>query len=55
MWEVVTVELFDKWFLSLKDTTKKSVLASVHVLEIKGPQLGRPHVDTLEGTKVLAI
>lgn len=51
MWAVLTVERFDEWFLSLDELEQVSVLALVKLLEVKGPNLGRPHADTLEGTK----
>lgn len=51
MWAVVTVEKFDEWFLSLNDLEQIDVLAAIKVLEIKGPNLGRPYVDSLKGTK----
>lgn len=51
MWTVLTVERFDEWFLSLDETEQISVLTIVKLLEIKGPNLGRPYVDTLDRTK----
>jgi hypothetical protein len=51
MWAVLTVERFDEWFLSLDELEQVSVLTLVKLLEVKGPNLGRPHADTLEGTK----
>ena len=50
MWNVVTVERFDEWFLLLKEPEQISVLAAIKLLEVKGPHLGRPHVDSLQGT-----
>jgi hypothetical protein len=52
MWEILTVEVFNEWFLSLNDAEQTDVLASIHLLEVRGPQLGRPYVDTLEGTTI---
>jgi hypothetical protein len=51
MWVVLTVERFDEWFLALSESEQISILTTVKLLEAKGPSLGRPHVDTLEGTK----
>ena len=51
MWAVLTVERFDEWFLSLDELEQVSVLTLVKLLEVKGPNLGRPHADTLEGTR----
>ncbi len=53
MWNVVTVERFDEWFLLLNEAEQISVLAAIKLLEVKGPHLGRPYVDSLQGaTKV---
>ena len=50
MWEIVTIKNFDKWFLALNESEQIDVLASIELLQVKGPQLGRPHADTLEDT-----
>lgn len=50
MWEILTVEEFDNWLLSLSEAEQVDVIACIRVLEIKGPNLGRPYVDTLENT-----
>lgn len=49
-WKVITVELFDDWFLGLKPAVQQDLLAAIFVLEQLGPQLGRPRVDSLKGT-----
>ena len=51
MWEIVTIEMFDEWFLGLNEEEQTDVLASIELLQVKGPQLGRPYADTLENTK----
>ena len=51
MWKVITVSEFDDWFLSLSKPEQIDVLSYIKVLEIKGPELSRPYVDTLENTK----
>lgn len=51
MWTVVTVERFDEWFLSLSEPEQVNMLTVIKLLEVKGPQLGRPYVDSLQGTK----
>ena len=50
VWEIVTVEYFDDWFLGLDASEQQDVLAAILVLEQYGPMLGRPHVDSLKGT-----
>ncbi|QGH62259.1 type II toxin-antitoxin system RelE/ParE family toxin [Serratia proteamaculans] len=47
MWQVVTVERFDNWFLSLNDDEQKSLLVGIFKLQEFGPLLARPHADTL--------
>ena len=47
MWQVLTTDVFDEWFGSLDDTDRANVLASLLVLEQKGPHLSRPHADTM--------
>ena len=45
---------YDKFALELENFPKnvqKRMLAKVKVLEEFGPELGRPHVDTLKGSK----
>lgn len=51
MWNVVTVEGFDSWFLSLSEPEQTDVLAYVKLLEVEGPNLGRPYVDSLTDVK----
>ncbi|WP_320151022.1 type II toxin-antitoxin system RelE/ParE family toxin [uncultured Tolumonas sp.] len=51
MWNVVTVDRFDEWFLTLEDSEQKSILTGIFKLQELGPMLGRPDVDTLAGTK----
>ncbi|CDT53045.1 conserved hypothetical protein [Vibrio coralliirubri] len=51
MWDVSTRELFDDWFLSLEPDDQINVRASLGLLVEKGPQLPRPHADTLNGSK----
>ena len=53
MWKIVTVDVFDEWFLSLTEDEQVDVLASVQLLEMLGPRLGRPHVDTLHGSPII--
>ncbi|MDE1489027.1 type II toxin-antitoxin system RelE/ParE family toxin [Xenorhabdus bovienii] len=51
MWEIITTELFDQWFEGQPDELQESVLAAMNVLELEGPMLGRPLVDTLNGSQ----
>lgn len=51
MWSVVTVDVFDQWFLSLTAGEQESVLTGIFKLQALGPQLGRPDADSLQGSK----
>lgn len=50
-WNVRTTDIFDAWFAGLNDAAKVEVIAKVELLMLLGPQLGRPHADTLKGSK----
>jgi hypothetical protein len=43
---------FRDWFNEQDKPLQRVVLFSVGLLEERGPQLPRPHVDTLKGTKL---
>lgn len=49
---VNTSEVFDDWFSDLEEALQDSVTASVDVFQQYGPQLVRPHVDTLKGSSL---
>ena len=51
MWKAVETEEFGAWFESLDDDAKEDVVVKVEVLKSIGPMLGRPHADTLRGSK----
>lgn len=51
MWRVKTTDRFDRWFTSLDDTARASVLAALMVLREKGPGLSRPYADTIKGSR----
>ncbi len=50
MWEVITTNVFEEWYLAQDESLREDVLVSIGILEIYGPQLGRPHVDTLKAS-----
>jgi hypothetical protein len=50
-WEVEDTDEFALWWASLTDDEQADVSASVELLELHGPQLGRPHVDTIKGSR----
>lgn len=50
MWDIITTECFDEWFLTQGDALRESVYEAMGVLEKFGPKLGRPYVDTLNSS-----
>ncbi len=50
MWIIQTTDIFDDWFNSLDDTDRANILASLLVLQEKGPMLPRPYADTVNGS-----
>lgn len=50
-WAVANHEAFESEYNVLPDAVKLALLAHARLLETFGPTLGRPHVDTLAGSK----
>ncbi len=50
-WKVVFQKEFEREFDELYMNVQDELLAHAKVLEQFGPSLGRPHVDTLKGSK----
>lgn len=48
-WEV-DVELIKTWFSKLDTSSRAQVQAAIELLESEGPQLGRPLVDSVNGS-----
>jgi hypothetical protein len=51
MWAVATSDDFDEWFAELSEEAQAEIIAKVDLLKLLGPALGRPHADTLNGSK----
>jgi hypothetical protein len=51
MWQITTTDVFDEWFAELDADGQVEVIATVELLKELGPRLGRPHADTLNGSK----
>lgn len=51
MWPVSTADVFDEWFQVLDEEERAEIEAKVNLLEMFGPALGRPHADTLNGSR----
>jgi len=49
-WTVAFGDEFDEEFKDLAAPVQDELLAHAGLLRVFGPQLGRPHVDTLEGS-----
>lgn len=50
-WDVLLYDAFDAEFADLPEAVQDELLAHARLLEEFGPQLGRPRVDTLNGSK----
>ena len=50
-WNVATTSTFDGWFTELGEAEKAEIIAKVELVKLLGPQLSRPHADTLNGSK----
>jgi len=50
-WRVEFTNEFAAWWDSLTEMEQKSVDSDVSLLIEKGPQLPRPHVDTIKGSR----
>ena len=54
-WTAILVDEVADWYLELADhdpETAKLVAAAIDLLEAKGPALGRPLVDRIEGSSI---
>ncbi len=50
-WEVEYTDQFGEWWDALTTEEQRRTEAAVEVLQERGPGLGRPWVDTLEGSR----
>ena len=51
MWEVEYTDEFEAWWDTLPEEVQKAIGKDVERLELDGPALGRPKVDTVKGSK----
>ncbi|WP_424950302.1 type II toxin-antitoxin system RelE/ParE family toxin [Deinococcus sp.] len=51
-WEVVLLSEVADWYEALDDQTAELVTAAIDLLAELGPTLGRPLVDTLQGSRL---
>jgi hypothetical protein len=50
-WDVEFHDAFEEEFLALEQSVQDALLAVAKLLAEYGPQLGRPHADTLKGSR----
>lgn len=50
MWSV-DIEAIAGWLVSLDDSSREQVVAAIELLEDRGPQLGRPIVDSVTASR----
>ncbi|TWU59628.1 type II toxin-antitoxin system RelE/ParE family toxin [Crateriforma conspicua] len=50
-WEIEYTDEFGDWWDTLTEREQNAISMSVDLLASKGPQLERPHVDTLNGSQ----
>lgn len=50
-WTVANHDAFDIEYDALPEAVQDELLAMTALLEVYGPQLGRPHADTLSGSR----
>jgi hypothetical protein len=51
VWEVEGTDEFARWYNTLTASEQRAVVAAVEVLEQVGPGLGRPLVDSIQGSR----
>lgn len=51
MWIVETTDTFDEWFNALDAADRTNVLASLLLLQERGPMLARPYADKVYGSR----
>ncbi|WP_243394110.1 type II toxin-antitoxin system RelE/ParE family toxin [Leptospira meyeri] len=52
VYEIKRTEEIILWIKELDNDAKKDILVSIEILKEFGPRLGRPHVDTITGSKI---
>ncbi len=51
MWDIEYADEFEKWWDTLSAEEQEKIDAKVGLLELSGPALGRPHADTVRGSR----
>lgn len=50
-WNVILSDEYEMWFLGLAVKNQQAIATDLEVLSIMGPQLGRPYVDHVKGSR----
>ena len=50
-WNVIISSEYEAWFLALPEKDRVAIAIDLEVLQDQGPQLGRPYVDQVKGSK----
>jgi hypothetical protein len=50
-WEVEYTDEFEAWWRTLERDAQDQIDASIDVLQLRGPGLGRPLADTIRGSR----
>lgn len=51
IWPVLVTPEFEEWFATLGQADRRGLDVKIRVLEQLGPRLGRPHADTVDGSR----
>jgi hypothetical protein len=52
MWKIKQTEEFQEWFDGCHKKLQLDIVEHVEILRQMGPQLGRPHADTIKGSSL---
>jgi hypothetical protein len=50
-WDIFFTAVAEEWILGLDDDAYEAIMAAIELLEEKGPALGRPAVDHIQGSR----
>jgi len=50
-WKTERTSEFEEWWDAMSDAERNQALSSIEALEVSGPALGRPFVDSVKGSR----
>lgn len=50
-WQILMSGEVEAWLASADESTRQQTLSAIEALSVGGPQLGRPFVDTIAGSR----